>query len=111
FLPKREPRSVRRNLSYSCRGGRDCPVDQHHRNQCQYCRLRKCLRVGMRREGERAPVPAARCLGSGGTFRRACASLALCFFGCLPEKQPFCVGFFCLVSHAMRGWWKSADCD
>ncbi|NWI25966.1 N2F1A protein, partial [Sula dactylatra] len=32
------------------RGGRDCPVDQHHRNQCQYCRLRKCLRVGMRRE-------------------------------------------------------------
>uniref|UniRef100_A0A8C3GGW9 Nuclear receptor subfamily 2 group F member 6 n=1 Tax=Cairina moschata TaxID=8855 RepID=A0A8C3GGW9_CAIMO len=46
-------RSVRRNLSYSCRGGRDCPVDQHHRNQCQYCRLRKCLRVGMRREGAR----------------------------------------------------------
>ncbi|NXD74157.1 NR2F5 protein, partial [Eolophus roseicapillus] len=32
------------------RGGRDCPVDQPHRNQCQYCRLRKCLRVGMRRE-------------------------------------------------------------
>uniref|UniRef100_A0A8B9GDQ0 Nuclear receptor subfamily 2 group F member 6 n=1 Tax=Amazona collaria TaxID=241587 RepID=A0A8B9GDQ0_9PSIT len=45
-------RSVRRNLAYSCRGGRDCPVDQPHRNQCQYCRLRKCLRVGMRREGE-----------------------------------------------------------
>uniref|UniRef100_A0A672U1J7 Nuclear receptor subfamily 2 group F member 6 n=1 Tax=Strigops habroptila TaxID=2489341 RepID=A0A672U1J7_STRHB len=44
-------RSVRRNLAYSCRGGRDCPVDQPHRNQCQYCRLRKCLRVGMRREG------------------------------------------------------------
>ncbi|XP_077384137.1 nuclear receptor subfamily 2 group F member 5 [Festucalex cinctus] len=43
-------RSVRRNLSYSCRGGRDCPIDQHHRNQCQYCRLKKCLKVGMRRE-------------------------------------------------------------
>ncbi|KAM8986388.1 nuclear receptor subfamily 2 group F member 5-like [Ara ararauna] len=43
-------RSVRRNLAYSCRGGRDCPVEQPHRNQCQYCRLRKCLRVGMRRE-------------------------------------------------------------
>ncbi|OXB52924.1 hypothetical protein ASZ78_004111 [Callipepla squamata] len=43
-------RSVRRNLRYSCRGGRDCPVDQPHRNQCQYCRLRKCLRVGMRQE-------------------------------------------------------------
>ncbi|NXD17657.1 COT2 factor, partial [Nothocercus nigrocapillus] len=62
-------RSVRRNLSYSCRGGRDCPVDQHHRNQCQYCRLRKCLRVGMRREGERRRE---RALGtSGGSGRWA----------------------------------------
>lgn len=44
-------RSVRRNLSYSCRANRNCPIDQHHRNQCQYCRLKKCLKVGMRREG------------------------------------------------------------
>uniref|UniRef100_A0A3Q2YQ34 Nuclear receptor domain-containing protein n=1 Tax=Hippocampus comes TaxID=109280 RepID=A0A3Q2YQ34_HIPCM len=43
-------RSVRRNLSYTCRASRTCPVDQHHRNQCQYCRLKKCLKVGMRRE-------------------------------------------------------------
>lgn len=45
-------RSVRRNLTYSCRGNRNCPVDQHHRNQCQYCRFRKCLKVGMKREGK-----------------------------------------------------------
>ena len=44
-------RSVRRNLSYTCRGNRSCPIDQHHRNQCQYCRLKKCLKMGMRREG------------------------------------------------------------
>ncbi|OQR66906.1 steroid receptor seven-up [Tropilaelaps mercedesae] len=44
-------RSVRRNLSYTCRGNRNCPIDQHHRNQCQYCRLKKCLKMGMRREG------------------------------------------------------------
>ena len=49
-------RSVRRNLSYTCRGSRSCPIDQHHRNQCQYCRLKKCLKSGMRREGM-LPLP------------------------------------------------------
>ena len=44
-------RSVRRNLTYNCRGNKNCQVDQHHRNQCQYCRLRKCFKVGMRKEG------------------------------------------------------------
>ncbi|XP_020515439.1 COUP transcription factor 2 [Labrus bergylta] len=51
-------RSVRRNLSYTCRANRTCPVDQHHRNQCQYCRLKKCLKVGMRREAvQRGRLP------------------------------------------------------
>ncbi|OQV25608.1 Steroid receptor seven-up, isoforms B/C [Hypsibius exemplaris] len=43
-------RSVRRNLTYQCRGTKNCPIDQHHRNQCQYCRMKKCLKSGMRRE-------------------------------------------------------------
>lgn len=43
-------RSVRRNLTYQCRGNKNCPIDQHHRNQCQHCRLKKCFKSGMRKE-------------------------------------------------------------
>ncbi|XP_042748014.1 nuclear receptor subfamily 2 group F member 6 [Lagopus leucura] len=54
-------RSIRRNLSYTCRWvrrGRGCQIDQHHRNQCQYCRLKKCFRVGMRKEAvQRGRIP------------------------------------------------------
>ncbi|XP_003464298.2 nuclear receptor subfamily 2 group F member 6 isoform X6 [Cavia porcellus] len=53
-------RSIRRNLSYTCRSNRDCQIDQHHRNQCQYCRLKKCFRVGMRKEAvQRGRIPHA----------------------------------------------------
>ena len=40
-------------MTYQCRGSRSCPIDQHHRNQCQHCRLRKCFKMGMRKEGKR----------------------------------------------------------
>ncbi|VDM17249.1 unnamed protein product [Hydatigera taeniaeformis] len=43
-------RSVRRQLTYTCRGARQCLIDLHHRNQCQYCRFQKCLRMGMHKE-------------------------------------------------------------
>nr|XP_029137323.1 nuclear receptor subfamily 2 group F member 6-like isoform X2 [Labrus bergylta] len=52
-------RSIRRNLNYSCRSNRECQIDQHHRNQCQYCRLKKCFRVGMRKEVQRGRIPPA----------------------------------------------------
>ncbi|CAG5114836.1 unnamed protein product, partial [Candidula unifasciata] len=51
-------RSIRKQLGYACRGARDCPVTKLHRNRCQYCRLQKCLTVGMRSESvqqERRP--------------------------------------------------------
>ncbi|CAG2246979.1 Steroid receptor seven-up, isoform A,Transcription factor HNF-4 homolog,Protein ultraspiracle homolog,Nuclear receptor subfamily 2 group F member 6,Hepatocyte nuclear factor 4-alpha,Retinoic acid receptor RXR-beta-B,Hepatocyte nuclear factor 4-beta,Hepatocyte nuclear factor 4-gamma,Nuclear hormone receptor family member nhr-64,Protein ultraspiracle,Retinoic acid receptor RXR-beta-A,Nuclear receptor subfamily 2 group C member 2 [Mytilus edulis] len=43
-------RSVRKNHVYSCRFSRNCVVDKDKRNQCRYCRLRKCFRAGMKKE-------------------------------------------------------------
>ena len=51
-------RSIRKNLGYQCRGNMDCPINKHHRNRCQYCRLQKCLAAGMRSDSvqsERKP--------------------------------------------------------
>ncbi|XP_020362465.1 hepatocyte nuclear factor 4-alpha isoform X1 [Oncorhynchus kisutch] len=44
-------RSVRKNHMYSCRFSRQCIVDKDKRNQCRYCRLKKCFRAGMKKEG------------------------------------------------------------
>ncbi|XP_035238416.1 nuclear receptor subfamily 2 group C member 2 isoform X1 [Anguilla rostrata] len=52
-------RSVRKNLTYSCRSNQDCIVNKHHRNRCQFCRLKKCLEMGMKMESvqsERKPI-------------------------------------------------------
>ncbi|XP_064155538.1 hepatocyte nuclear factor 4-alpha isoform X2 [Anguilla rostrata] len=35
---------------YSCRFNRQCIVDKDKRNQCRYCRLKKCFRAGMKKE-------------------------------------------------------------
>ncbi|XP_041454631.1 hepatocyte nuclear factor 4-gamma-like isoform X2 [Lytechinus variegatus] len=43
-------RSVRKNHQYTCRFARNCVVDKDKRNQCRYCRLKKCFRAGMKKE-------------------------------------------------------------
>nr|ASL70525.1 nuclear receptor [Brachionus calyciflorus] len=43
-------RSVRKNHMYSCRFKKNCIVDKDKRNQCRYCRLKKCFRAGMKKE-------------------------------------------------------------
>jgi len=40
-------RSIRKKLTYTCRGNQTCSVNKRHRNRCQYCRLQKCLIMGM----------------------------------------------------------------
>lgn len=52
-------RSVRKQLSYVCRANQECEVTKHHRNRCQYCRLQKCIQMGMRADHcqpERKPL-------------------------------------------------------
>ncbi|KAL1129814.1 hypothetical protein AAG570_012758 [Ranatra chinensis] len=52
-------RSIRKRLGYQCRGSQQCEVTKHHRNRCQYCRLQKCLSMGMRSDSvqhERKPI-------------------------------------------------------
>jgi hypothetical protein len=45
-------RSVRRKLIYRCQAGTgQCIIDKAHRNQCQACRLKKCLKMGMNKDG------------------------------------------------------------
>ncbi|XP_046911119.2 uncharacterized protein LOC124492303 isoform X2 [Dermatophagoides farinae] len=43
-------RSVRKNHLYTCRFNRNCVIDKDKRNQCRYCRLKKCFRADMRKE-------------------------------------------------------------
>ncbi|XP_051899773.1 retinoic acid receptor RXR-beta-A-like isoform X2 [Pristis pectinata] len=43
-------RTVRKDLTYTCRDSKDCTVDKRQRNRCQYCRYQKCLATGMKRE-------------------------------------------------------------
>ncbi|MBN3271810.1 NR2C1 protein, partial [Polyodon spathula] len=56
-------RSIRKNLVYTCRGTRDCVINKHHRNRCQYCRLQRCVGFGMKQDSvqcERKPVEVSR---------------------------------------------------
>ncbi|XP_062873317.1 retinoic acid receptor RXR-gamma-A isoform X2 [Trichomycterus rosablanca] len=43
-------RTVRKDLTYTCRDSKECLIDKRQRNRCQYCRYQKCLATGMKRE-------------------------------------------------------------
>ena len=59
-------RSVRRRLIYRCQAGNGaCIIDKAHRNQCQACRLKKCLNMGMNKDGELMMIGAKSNLQSG----------------------------------------------
>ncbi|KAK2120581.1 hypothetical protein P7K49_001967 [Saguinus oedipus] len=50
-------RTVRKDLTYTCRDNKDCLIDKRQRNRCQYCRYQKCLAMGMKREALQDILP------------------------------------------------------
>ncbi|XP_023508328.1 retinoic acid receptor alpha isoform X2 [Equus przewalskii] len=46
-------RSIQKNMVYTCHRDKSCIINKVTRNRCQYCRLQKCLEVGMSRESVR----------------------------------------------------------
>ena len=41
-------RCMRNDQGYTCKLNKECDVNKKTRNKCQYCRLQKCLAMGMR---------------------------------------------------------------
>ncbi|KAI6238137.1 BMA-NHR-41, isoform d [Aphelenchoides fujianensis] len=80
-------RSIRKQIGYVCRGSKVCVVTKFHRNRCQFCRLKKCLSMGMKSESvqaERRPMnnanssaaSIATSTASNGALHSAAASFA-----------------------------------
>lgn len=48
-------RSIQQNIQYKkCLKMENCTIMRINRNRCQQCRFKKCLAVGMSRDGERS---------------------------------------------------------
>lgn len=46
-------RSIQQKIQYRpCTNNQQCSILRINRNRCQYCRLKKCIAVGMSRDGE-----------------------------------------------------------
>ena len=45
-------RCITQGMTHKCSNEEKCEITPFTRNSCQYCRLKKCIAVGMSREGE-----------------------------------------------------------
>lgn len=46
-------RTIQGNIEYTCPASGDCEINKRRRKACQACRMQKCLRTGMLKEGVR----------------------------------------------------------
>ncbi|XP_070497427.1 steroid hormone receptor ERR2 isoform X1 [Chironomus tepperi] len=46
-------RTIQGNIEYTCPANNDCEINKRRRKACQACRFRKCLMMGMLKEGVR----------------------------------------------------------
>lgn len=47
-------RSIQQKIQYRpCTKNQQCSILRINRNRCQYCRLKKCIAVGMSRDGKK----------------------------------------------------------
>ncbi|XP_041969009.1 steroid hormone receptor ERR1-like isoform X2 [Aricia agestis] len=60
-------RTIQGNIEYTCPAANECEINKRRRKACQACRFRKCLRMGMLREGVRLD----RVRGGRQKYRRA----------------------------------------
>lgn len=51
-------RSICNKRVYRCSRDKNCVMSRKQRNRCQYCRLLKCLQMGMNRKGKENPCGA-----------------------------------------------------
>lgn len=106
-------RSIRKQLAYTCRGSRDCQVTKHHRNRCQYCRLHKCLSMGMRADSvqsERKPSAdsAGRCEKGASTLLTSVGGLSSHAVNMTHRQMPHATG---LAQHEQQNSKTSGNKD
>ncbi|CAG9759477.1 unnamed protein product [Ceutorhynchus assimilis] len=50
-------RSIQQKIQYRpCTKNQQCSIQRINRNRCQYCRLKKCIAVGMSRDDEQDEI-------------------------------------------------------
>ncbi|EDV21662.1 uncharacterized protein TRIADDRAFT_50786 [Trichoplax adhaerens] len=84
-------RSVRQNHVYTCRFGRSCVIDKDKRNQCRYCRLKKCFRAGMKKEAvqsERDRISRRPSEDQSGGSELTCSTLLAAELLSQPQSSP-----------------------